>query len=486
MQGDLQESYHLLEVEIGAPLEDVKRAYRELVKVWHPDRFAHDPKLQRKAQEKLKQINLAYELICKCDSRSTGSRPQTEPSEATSRGARPQAQPPRPGASPGSTHGPQRSAPSPQPSTAPQKNINWGRRFVKFAVLVVILAVLKAGLFPGGHFQRPNAVSQLPYQTSTPDQNNQPPVVQQPAKVSERHFDPNEPVEVVAAPSAPAGSVAQQQTAGVKNLASASGSDTAPAPTLRTYFTVGSTKDEVLAVQGTPNEFTETVFSYPYGSEVYFANGRVTSWKIVASPLKAKLLPTAAAENRGFFTVGSTKDEVLVVQGTPNEFTDTIFSYPYGSEVYFENDRVTSWKIVASPLKAKLLPTVAAENRGFFTVGSTKDEVLIVQGTPNEFTNTVFSYPYGSEVYFANGRVTSWKIAASPLKAKLLPMVAAENRGFFTVGSTKDEVLVVQGTPNEFTDAVFSYPYGSEVYFENGRVTSWKVGASPLKAKLEK
>ena len=42
---------------------DAKRSYRELVKVWHPDRFGHDTDLLNRAQEKLKQINLAYEFL---------------------------------------------------------------------------------------------------------------------------------------------------------------------------------------------------------------------------------------------------------------------------------------------------------------------------------------------------------------------------------------------------------------------------------------
>ena len=44
-------------------MRELKAAHRDLAKVWHPDRFLHDPRLQEKAQEKLKEINEAYEQI---------------------------------------------------------------------------------------------------------------------------------------------------------------------------------------------------------------------------------------------------------------------------------------------------------------------------------------------------------------------------------------------------------------------------------------
>ncbi len=59
----LQDCYHLLELDPRASAEDVKRAYRDLTKVWHPDRFGDDAALRRKAEEKLKAINEAYETI---------------------------------------------------------------------------------------------------------------------------------------------------------------------------------------------------------------------------------------------------------------------------------------------------------------------------------------------------------------------------------------------------------------------------------------
>lgn len=53
----------LLELEEGASLSELKTAYRELTKVWHPDRFEHDPKLAEKASKKLAEINTANKRL---------------------------------------------------------------------------------------------------------------------------------------------------------------------------------------------------------------------------------------------------------------------------------------------------------------------------------------------------------------------------------------------------------------------------------------
>jgi DnaJ domain len=60
---DFSKAYELLGVKPGVSGKELKAAHRDLAKVWHPDRFVHDPRLQEKAQEKLKEINSAYELL---------------------------------------------------------------------------------------------------------------------------------------------------------------------------------------------------------------------------------------------------------------------------------------------------------------------------------------------------------------------------------------------------------------------------------------
>jgi curved DNA-binding protein CbpA len=53
----------ILGLKPGASQEEVNHAYRDLVSVWHPDRFVGNPRLQKKAEEKIKEINVAYEYI---------------------------------------------------------------------------------------------------------------------------------------------------------------------------------------------------------------------------------------------------------------------------------------------------------------------------------------------------------------------------------------------------------------------------------------
>src|SRR5215813_2640191 len=61
------------------------------------------------------------------------------------------------------------------------------------------------------------------------------------------------------------------------------------------------------------------------------------------SPLKIQLLPVASISPvPASFTVGSTKDEVLAVQGTPTRVTERLWEYG-ASLVFFTDNRVTRW-----------------------------------------------------------------------------------------------------------------------------------------------
>ncbi len=56
--------YEVLGIKEGASEEEIKKAYRELVKKYHPDQYQNNP-LSRLAEEKLREINEAYDYLMK-------------------------------------------------------------------------------------------------------------------------------------------------------------------------------------------------------------------------------------------------------------------------------------------------------------------------------------------------------------------------------------------------------------------------------------
>ena len=60
---DTRQCLEILELEsINSP-EELRKAYRRMVKIWHPDRFHGDAHTQQKAEGKLKEINQAYKHL---------------------------------------------------------------------------------------------------------------------------------------------------------------------------------------------------------------------------------------------------------------------------------------------------------------------------------------------------------------------------------------------------------------------------------------
>ena len=63
--------YRVLGLSPDCTNEELKSTYRNLVKKYHPDNYASDPDLAKMADEKMKEINSAYDEILKI---RTGSK----------------------------------------------------------------------------------------------------------------------------------------------------------------------------------------------------------------------------------------------------------------------------------------------------------------------------------------------------------------------------------------------------------------------------
>ena len=58
----MRDPYEVLGVSPNASEEEIKAAYRELVKKYHPDKYQNNP-LADLAEEKLREVNEAYEYL---------------------------------------------------------------------------------------------------------------------------------------------------------------------------------------------------------------------------------------------------------------------------------------------------------------------------------------------------------------------------------------------------------------------------------------
>ncbi len=95
------ECCRLLGVEPTASAAEIKTAYRDMVMVWHPDRFPPCSRLQQKALDKMQEINRANDTL---KSGAFGAEPA----------------PPRPSASPHATNSPPKPGPEPRPRSGPR------------------------------------------------------------------------------------------------------------------------------------------------------------------------------------------------------------------------------------------------------------------------------------------------------------------------------------------------------------------------------
>ena len=137
---------------------------------------------------------------------------------------------------------------------------------------------------------------------------------------------------------------------------------------------------------------------------------------------KPAIKPTQETQRE--FSLGSTEDDVLSVQGTPTSISERsrgkVFHYDI-SDVEFESGVVTNYSNISHNLKFRILPKVRSD-KDWFTLGSTEDEVLSVQGTPTSISvrsrGKVFHYDI-SDVEFVNGVVTNYSNISHNLKIRI-------------------------------------------------------------------
>ena len=234
-------------------------------------------------------------------------------------------------------------------------------------------------------------------------------------------------------------------------------------------ISLGSSKALVKEVHGEPSEIISSnihkeIWRYGYSTVLFKSlKGKksVAGWENTGN-LKITLKPkNKVVGGRKYFTRGSHTDDVLRVQGTPgtiwpnSEQNSETWRYGYSTvTISIPQNTVTDWSNNGN-LKVQLLasPEKRSVEIRFFTIGSSKEDVIHIQGTPSAISNgqnhTEF-WRYGYDtvtISLTTGRVTGWN-STGRLKVKLHPDKQRAKLSSFELGSNKDEVLQLQGTPH--------------------------------------
>lgn len=328
--------------------EQIENAYQKMLKIWDPDRFGSDPKLRRGAEEKLKEINAAHDYLV------SGSKVK-EPEEVPywrKRAAAPEEEshPERPAQIPFEADLTEEEPEEVKRILRRQQKSPAPKIVLKVGLLLGAAAVLFIGWFGLDAFMSTNQHTSadwlymkaqvtrdlvmlhlksenLPGQPA--DGQNPPPATPTPAQ-------PEAPP-----PAAPPKTESGRAKPSEVRIPKASKATQPPLP----YVTAGLTPTEVLTVLGKPDSSLGEKMFYK-GSEIDFRNGRVAGWRIDprTSAIRVKLWPEKApTPGVTSFNIGSSKNDVIAIQGTPTLLSDNEFGYG-SSVVFFRNDLVVGWK----------------------------------------------------------------------------------------------------------------------------------------------
>ena len=332
---------------------EIEDTYRTLVKVWHPDRFQTDLKLRLAAEEKLKEINAAHDYLTMAPAEEPRFvAEEREPVHQTE---------PEPEQQPAAT------SYVPEPVVEESDEVKrvlkrYRKRSTTSTVLprVLFLAGGIAGIaflwISTDFLLSSNEKTQRPWEEFKIEVSRDihASIVRMWGNATEdlHGSKPENALPPAAPPQSNDSPVPQPKAkteAEPRTISPAKGTGAKP------YITSGLTPTEVLAFLGNPTSSSGEKMLYN-GSEIDFRDGRVAGWKIdPRNPIRVKLWPDQAlTPGIRAYAIGSSKSDVIALQGTPTLFSDSEFGYG-GSVVYFKNDRVVGWKEDPASVKLRVV-----------------------------------------------------------------------------------------------------------------------------------
>jgi len=122
-----------------------------------------------------------------------------------------------------------------------------------------------------------------------------------------------------------------------------------PLESASAYFTLGSRKDAVRALQGPPTSVIGNRWRYE-NSMISFQGDSVVGYSNISNNLKVSL--GSRTNSTGYIGVGSTKAEVLAVHGTPTSVIGNSWRYE-NSMISFDGDKLNGYANVSNNLRVR-------------------------------------------------------------------------------------------------------------------------------------
>ncbi|MCA1994840.1 MAG: hypothetical protein LDL41_22745 [Coleofasciculus sp. S288] len=210
-------------------------------------------------------------------------------------------------------------------------------------------------------------------------------------------------------------------------------------PIRSTLWSFGSTKEDVIRIQGTPtgvsryDALCQEVLHYG-NSTVELKNGVVKAYDNLDKNFKVSVNAPATREVQDateFWTLGSKREEVFRIQGTPTRITQSdaflqeVIHYE-SSTVTLKNGIVIGYNNLGNNLGVSVNPTAMVFPKNtdeFWGLGSKKEDVFRIQGTPTQVVQydslcKEVAYFGGSTVEFKNSIVDGYYNFDNNLKVK--------------------------------------------------------------------
>lgn len=60
---DIQKYLNVFELSYPTTFSEIQKKYKLMLKLYHPDKYSHDPELRAYAEEKTKELNLSFSML---------------------------------------------------------------------------------------------------------------------------------------------------------------------------------------------------------------------------------------------------------------------------------------------------------------------------------------------------------------------------------------------------------------------------------------